>query len=78
MKELNVDVKHQLNVDVKKYLGSEMDVMSKKIKNSIDKVFNDRSYLRNVHRCLSQLEKTKRHIDKIQYYEQIHEWLVNI
>lgn len=51
LKELNVDVKHQLNVDVKKYPESEMDVMSRKIKNSMDEVFKDRSYLRNVHRC---------------------------
>ena len=41
----------ELNVDVKKYPESEMDVMSRKIKNSMDEVFSDRSYLRNVLRC---------------------------
>ena len=74
LKELKGDVKHCRGE--KKNLEYAIDVMSRKAKNSMDEILIDNSYLKNVHRCLSQVDRIQRHVNKIQYYEQIHERLV--
>ena len=55
LKELKGDVKHYR--EGKKHLESVMDVMSRRIKRFIDEVLSDDSYLKNVHRCLSQVDR---------------------
>ncbi|XP_078320228.1 uncharacterized protein LOC144621285 [Crassostrea virginica] len=74
LKELKGDVKHYR--EEKKHLELAMDVMSRRIKRFMDEVLSDNSYLKTVHRCLSQEERIQRHVKKIQYYEQIHERLI--
>nr|XP_022310169.1 uncharacterized protein LOC111115641 isoform X2 [Crassostrea virginica] len=74
LKELKDDVKYCRGK--MKHLQYAMGVMSKRIKNSMDEVLSDDSYLKNVHRCLSQVDRIQGHVNKIEYYEQIHEWLI--
>ena len=74
LKELKGDVKHYR--EEKKHLESAMDVMSRRIKRFMDEVLSDNSYLKNVHRCLSQKERIQRHVNKIQFYEQVLERLI--
>ena len=72
--ELKDDIKHCLKE--KKELMSAMIVMSRKIKSYMDKALGHSRYLKDVHSCSSQLERIKKHINKIQYYEQIQETLI--
>lgn len=56
-----------------KLLHSTMVKLSTKMNKLMDDVLSDGSYYKNLHRCLSQEIKLKTHIDKIQFYEKIHE-----
>nr|XP_022303093.1 uncharacterized protein LOC111110774 [Crassostrea virginica] len=72
--ELKDDIKHCLKE--KEELMSAMIVMSRKIKNEMDKALGHSRYHKDLHSCSSQLERIKKHINKIQYYEQIQERLI--
>ena len=55
---------NQLNAIMKK---------SQRLKNSMDTVVRKGSYLKHSHRCLKQMLQLKRHIARIQKYEEIYE-----
>ena len=74
LKELKDDVKYCRGE--MKNLKYAIDVMASRTKNSMDEVLIDNSYLKNVHRCLSQVDRIQRHVNKIQFYEQVLERLV--
>ena len=74
LKEIKGDVK-PCRIE-KKNLEYAIDVMSRKAKIFMDEVLIDNSYIKNVHRCLSQVDRIQRHVNKIQFYEQVLERLV--
>ena len=73
LSELKNDIK--FSREEKKHLISAMNAISRRIKNSMDEVISDGSYYKNFHRCSLQEIKLKKHICKIQYYDETHDRL---